>query len=144
MPTDRIADFRQSVNEYYRTQKLLDQELLLLPKADAIASFGDVTEELIEQLATLEPLGNANPQPVLQSEAVLVVGQRRMGADSQHLKLELQDDSGKLQLLAFNAQQYFFAEIGERVSVWYSPDINEWNGRRTVEGRLLHIERAVR
>jgi hypothetical protein len=64
-----------------------------------------------------------------------------MGADGQHVKLELHDATGgSIQLLAFSAPDYFFVEPGEYVTVWYQPDINEWNGRRTVEGRLLHLE----
>lgn len=81
------------------------------------------------------------PQPVLRSENVLVTHLRRMGADAQHVKLELQSDDGvKLQMLAFGAPPHYFVEPGERVTVWYQPDINEWQGRRTVEGRLLRLE----
>ena len=28
---------------------------------------------------------------------------------------------------------------GTVVDVWYHPDINEWMGRRSVEGKLLHL-----
>jgi len=69
-----------------------------------------------------------------------VLSQRRMGADGQHVKLELQQNATSLQMLAFNAPQHFFVSPGEYVSVWYQPDINEWNGRTSVEGRLLHLE----
>lgn len=143
LPTENIPAFRGRVNQFYREQKLFNQPALLLPKADVTASFGDVTEALIEQIATLEPFGNGNPQPILKSENVLVTNQRRMGADAQHIKLELQDLQGQtLQMLAFSAPEHFFVEPGERVDVWYQPDINEWNGRRSVEGRLLHLEIA--
>lgn len=30
-------------------------------------------------------------------------------------------------------------ELSERVDVWYEPDINGWQGRSSVEGRLLHL-----
>lgn len=140
MPTQNIDAFRQRVNEYYRAQKLFNQSALLLPKADANADFESVTEDLIAQLETLEPFGNGNPQPVLRSEDVLVVNLRRMGAESQHVKLELQDESGRrLQMLAFSAPDHYFVEPGERVTIWFQPDINEWQGRRTIEGRLLHL-----
>ena len=143
MPTKNIEAFRARVNEFYRSQKLFNQSVLLLPKADSNADFGHVTEELIAMLETLEPFGNGNPQPVLKSENVLVTNQRRMGAESQHVKLELQDESGKkLQMLAFSAPSHFFVEPGERVTIWFQPDINEWQGRRTVEGRLLHLEQS--
>lgn len=141
LPTENIPAFRERVNQFYKAQKLFNQTALLLPKADVAAGFHDVTEALIAEIATLEPFGNGNPQPILMSDNVLVVHQRRMGADAQHLKLTLQDDKkATLQLMAFSAPEHFFVEPGERVKVWYQPDINEWNGRRTVEGRLLHLE----
>lgn len=141
LPTRNIQAFRERVNKFYHDQKLFDQQVVLLPKADTTADFRDVTEELVEKITTLEPFGSGNLQPILMSENVLVMHQRRMGTDAQHVKLELQSGGGTtLQLLAFSAPDYFFVEPGEYVTVWYQPDINEWNGRRTVEGRLLHIE----
>lgn len=141
LPTKNIQAFRERVNKFYRDQKLFNQQALLLPKADANADLSDVTEELIEKITTLEPFGSGNPQPILASKKVLVINTRRMGTDSQHIKLELQGAQGaSLQLLAFSAPEHFFVQPGECVTVWYQPDINEWNGRRTVEGRLLHLE----
>lgn len=143
LPAANIKSFRERVNEAYRMQRLFNQQALLLPKADVDARFSDVTEALVELIATLEPFGNGNPQPVIKSENLIVTNQKRMGAQYQHLKLELQDTEGqKMQFLAFSAPEHFFVEPGETVRVWYQPDINEWNGRRAVEGRLLHIEIA--
>lgn len=142
MPTKNIDKFRKLVNEFYITQKLFNQQDLLLPKADAlVANFREVNEELVAMLSTLEPFGSGNPQPILKSENSLVIEQRRMGSSAQHVKLTLQDGNNtKLQMLAFNAPESFFVEPGDRISVWYQPDINEWQGRRTVEGRLLYLE----
>lgn len=146
LPTKNIGAFRQRVNEFYYSQgfSLIDQQRQLLPQADTEALFGEVTEQLIEQLGALEPFGNGNPQPILSTTNLVVTNVRRMGADAQHIKLELRDSEGStLQMLAFNAPEYFFVEPGERVTIWYHADINEWNGRRTVEGRLLHLERIT-
>jgi len=142
MPTANISAFRRRVNEFYRSQKLFDQAKLLLPKEDVtVVNFADVHEKLLEELALLEPFGSGNPEPVLKSEHALVTNQRRMGADAQHVKLELQDPSGKvIQFLAFNAPDHFFVEPGARVTVWFQPMLNEWQGRRSVEARLLHLE----
>lgn len=141
LPTKNIAAFRKRVNEFYRSQKLANQAKLLLPLADTVAGLEHVTEELIQQLASLEPFGSGNEQPILKSEGLVVVNQRHMGTDGQHVKLELESGSGiKLQMLAFSAPEHFFVEPGETINAWYQPDINEWQGRRSVEGRLLHIE----
>jgi len=140
MPTRNISKFREMVNEYYRTKKMFNQQQLLLAKEDVSATLADVTEELVALLDTMEPFGNANPQPILMSEDVIVIKMRRMGADNQHVKLELDDAGVRLEMLAFNAPEHYFVTPGERVTVWYQPDINEWQGRRSVEGRLLRLE----
>ena len=141
LPTKNITAFRKRVNKFYKDQKLVNQQSLLLPKADTLAELNEVTEESVDLITQLEPFGNGNPQPILRSDNLTVKNIRKLGGDSQHVKLELQDSKGqKMQFLAFNAPDYFFVESGARLNVWYHPDINEWQDRRTVESRLLHIE----
>jgi len=142
LETEKIGDFRRRVNEFYDSLQLTNQERYLLPRADVeIDDFSEIDEELVENLAKMEPFGNGNPEPVVKITTAIVLSVRRMGADGQHVKLALRDKNGKvLQMLAFNAPEEFFREPGDEVSVWFQPIINEWQGARTVEGRLLHIE----
>lgn len=143
LPTKNIDTFRKRVNEFYRAEglSLAEQQKSLLPREDALAEIDHVSEELVEQIAALEPFGSGNAQPILHSANLEVLYMRRMGADGQHVKLEARNKGGvTMQFLAFNAPEYFFVEIGAEVSVWYQPDINEWQGRRSVEGRLLHLK----
>lgn len=143
LPTENIHQFRSKVNEYYRTKKLFNQEGLLLPQSDVVASLERVTEDLVDDIALLEPFGNGNPEPILSSQNLRVFYRKRMGADGQHIKLGLQDiNSRKIYVVAFNAPDHFFVETNERVTAWYRPTINEWQGRRSVEGYLLRLERA--
>lgn len=140
VPTKNIAAFRKRVNDFYRSQKLINQPLLLLPKADIDAGLHEIDEVLINDIKQLEPFGSGNPQPILKSVNVLVMNQRKMGADSQHVKLTLEREGRKIDMIAFSAPDHFFVEPGEHVTVWYTIDINEWNGNRNVEGQLLHLE----
>lgn len=141
LPTQNIELFRKRVNEFYKKQKLENQAALLLPIADADALLDEVTEELVSILAQLEPFGNGNPQPILRTELLQVVSIRRMGDAGQHVKITVRHSETKtIDLLAFNAPEYFFQEPGATVVAWYTPELNEWQGRRSVEGRLLHIE----
>jgi single-stranded-DNA-specific exonuclease len=145
LPTQNIPAFRKRVNEFYRTKKLLNQTQLLLPKEDVLAeSLSVVDTRLLADLSQLEPFGNGNPEPVLKVNNLLVVNVRRMGADAQHVKLELQDASrNSMQFLAFNAPDHFFVEPGGYVAIWFCPTINEWQGRRSIEGKLLHLEEII-
>ena len=140
LPTANIPAFRKRVNDFYRQQKLINQPLLLLPKADIDAGLHELDESLITDIAQLEPFGSGNPQPILKSSNVLVVNQRKMGADLQHVKLTFEMEGRRIDMIAFSAPDHFFVEPGEYVTVWYTVDVNEWNGNRNVEGQLLHLE----
>lgn len=141
LPTENIGAFRMRVNEYFKSLNLPPQAPLLLPSADVVAAdFGEATEELVIELSRLEPYGNGNPEPIICFERATVMGVRRMGSESQHVKLSLQDTNGKrLDMVAFSAPEDWFAEVGQEVSVWAELSINEWRGMRSVQGRLLHL-----
>lgn len=141
LPVANVAAFRKRVNDFYKNQKLRNQASLLLPVADTDAVLEAVDEALITQIATLEPFGNGNPQPILRTDSLTVYGVRRMGDSGQHIKLTLKNEQARsIDLIAFNAPDYFFVEQGAVLVAWYAPELNEWQGRRSVEGRLLHIE----
>lgn len=140
LPTKNIAAFRKRVNKYYVDQKLVNQAASLLPREDVEATLNELTEELVMAISQLEPFGNGNPRPILKSFNALVTRSRRMGSESQHVKLTLRIEHSEIDMVAFNAPSHFFIEPSQTVSVWYTIDINEWQGRRSVEGHLLHIE----
>lgn len=141
--TENIPAFRARVNEFYDSLQLESQERYLLPQADVeIEDFSEVNEELVQNIARMEPFGNGNPEPVLKITRATVVSMRRMGADGQHVKLSLRDKNGKvLQMIAFNAPEGFFREPCDEVAAWFQPALNEWRGAWTVEGRLLHLDK---
>ena len=144
LPAANIDAFRKSVNKFYKELNLSDQSILLLPKADADAELEDLNEDLLGKLATLEPYGSGNPQPVFRLNDVLVTNIRRMGDSNQHVKLTLKNANGRtIDTLAFSAPQHFFVEPGTRIHVWITIELNEWNGNRSVEGKLLHLEANV-
>ena len=143
MPAANVDKFRQRVNEFYKEMKLRDQPALLLPKADTNAELEDLNETLLSQLDTLEPYGSGNPQPIVRLNNVLVTNTRRMGDSSQHVKLTVKNSNGKtFDALAFSAPEHFFVEPGTRIHIWTTVELNEWNGNRSVEGKLLHLELA--
>lgn len=141
LKTTKISEFRLSVNEYYKSLKLSDQKAHLLPKADiTLSNFDDIDEDLVEQIAQLEPFGDSNTQPIFLIENLSVENVRKMGDQNQHIKLTLTDLQGdSLQGLAFGAPEHFFVGVGEIVNIWCTLDINEWMGNRSVEGRLLEV-----
>lgn len=141
LPTAHISQFRQAINEFYRSLQLTDQTKHLEPVADMqLTELAELNLELIELLKLLEPYGHGNDEPIFQISNLLVRDRREMGADKQHLKLQLADTQGQsIGVVGFNQSQRILVRPGDKVRVWLQLAENEWRGRRSAEGKLLKI-----
>lgn len=136
-----IAAWRKAMNEYYRSLKLDDQMRHLDVRSDVtLPDFSICTEGNVATLAQLEPYGNGNPEPVFEFSKLTVLSRRTMGAEGQHVKYRFADSNNQtMDMVAFGKADAFTAEAGDQVNVWCGLAINEWNGRRAVEGKLLKV-----
>lgn len=139
---EKLGEFREKVNEYYRSLRLVEQERFLRRQADLVVrELGEFTLEFLEELAGLEPFGPGNEAPVFELSGVFVLDKKLMGAEGQHLRLLVRGEDGQtLKLVAFGAPEAWRrVENGERVSALVQVEENEWNGLRSVEGRILDL-----
>lgn len=85
------------------------------------------------------PLGQKFPSPIF--EGVFKVLDSRWLKDS-HLKLRLALDNGQIvEAIAFNAREKFeFDAMQERVRLVYELDQNEFNGKVSLQLRVIHLE----
>jgi len=101
------------------------------------------TLDLVRGLRRLAPFGEGNPEPVFLAEGLTVAEVRPVGKTGTHLKLLLATPDGR----AFDAIGFSLAERipdlapGERIDVLFQLDENEWNGRITVQLKLVDIRR---
>lgn len=144
LEVSNIAPWRKAMNEYYRSLKLDDQMIHLDVRSDVtLPDFSTCTEGNITTLTQLEPYGNGNPEPVFEFSKLTVLARRTMGAEGQHVKYRFADSNNQtMEMVAFGKAHVFTAEAGDQVNVWCELAINEWNGRRAVEGRLLKVAEA--
>lgn len=139
--SENIATWRKAVNDYYHQLKLVDQMRHLDVRSDVtLPDFSKCTDGNVSQLTQLEPYGNGNPEPVFEFPNLTVMTRRTMGAESQHVKYRFADTNNQqMEMIAFNKATEFTARPGDTVAAWGELSINEWNGRRSVEGRLLKL-----
>ena len=142
LQTANISTWRAAVNDYYRSLGLVDQLRHLDIRSDVtLPDFSRCTEGNVVALSQLEPYGNGNPEPVFEFSKLTVLNRRTMGAEGQHVKYRFADKNGQtMEMIAFNKAAEFTADIGDVVTAWCELGINEWNGRRAVEGRLRKIQ----
>ena len=99
----------------------------------------DLTAEAVESLDLLEPCGAGNPRPVLLLRGAQVHTMAQVGR-GRHLKLRLEARGVSLDAIWFSADGVEEGlSPGCRVDVVFSPQINEFRGRRDVQLQVTDL-----
>lgn len=147
---EKIKEFRENVQIFYSGLNLENQEKWLVPEADlALENFSEINQNLLDQIEKMQPFGHANESPVVEFKNLKIVARRLMGQDKSHVKYTFADKKGRqFQAIAFSSADKYRLETydengGEnRVNIRVNLAKNEWNGRVSVEGRLLFMEKV--
>ncbi|MDO8425127.1 MAG: single-stranded-DNA-specific exonuclease RecJ [bacterium] len=136
---DAIPAFRDGIEAYARAT-LTDADLVPTIAVDAELPLAHATLALAEQLEQLEPFGIGNPQPRFLARGLTVADVRTMGATGAHCRIGVQEDRKKYTLVCFRyADICPNIAIGNRIDVVYELDINEWNGRRDAQVKVVDV-----
>jgi single-stranded-DNA-specific exonuclease len=105
---------------------------------DAVASLADLTPSLLAQLASFAPHGPGNPVPLFCAHGVrMASAPRTMGQDGQHVRFRVMQDTTVLESVAFHqARQVLALANTGLIDLAFTPALNTWQGRSTVE---LHV-----
>ena len=139
---NNLEEFKRKVNSYYMGLGLKNQERFLDVREDLVVEeVGELNLDLLDEIKKMEPFGEGNPEPIFLLPEVFVLDANRMGTEGQHLRMLARGDDGKtMKLVAFNARgEWLELKPGGRVNVWITLFENEWNGVRSVEGRILKL-----
>lgn len=138
---ENLDIFRQKVNQFYKSLDLKNQMTFLRPKPDIVLnSFSGLDEDLIELLGQLQPFGIENPSPIFAVENVKLIDWRAVGSDKSHAKATIEDINGvKRDAIGFGLATKM-PEIGTIIKPVFSIEINEWNGRLSVQHKLIGLE----
>jgi single-stranded-DNA-specific exonuclease len=137
---DQIEQWRLALQEFYTKLQLKDQARHLLPQEDiAKSELAELDVSLVQSLAKLEPFGMGNDNPVFRIVDVTAKYVDRIGSEKNHLKLTISDGDQQLKLLAFDPPEAWFVQPGDEIDLWANLEINEWQGRQSVEGRVLRL-----
>ena len=123
-----IDALREKANEYCRNT-LTEEDYIPIVNIDGTVSSEEITIELIDQIATLEPYGMGNSTPVFAIPKIRVQNLYPMGFQKNHCKIILQGQQGPLDAVAWQGEHYMqevFAD--DPVKVAFSLQKNEWQG----------------
>lgn len=133
IPTENVELLRKRLNENCR---LTDADLIPKLSYDAVLPIQYAGEQIIKELELLEPFGKENDKPLFAAANVRVKSARIIGKNRNVLKTVLEDDKGsRLEGISFGDVEaaLHYIESKDTVCLLYYPEINEFQGRRTVQ-----------
>lgn len=140
---DNLFAFRERINDYYKSLNLVNQERFLKGNPDlTVSDFSDFTLDLLEELSLLEPFGIGNEEPIFSLENISINSVIKMGADKNHLRLDLSDSKNNfLKTVAFFAPEpWLKLTPDDEILPLVKLSLNDFNGVKSVEARLVDLD----
>ena len=130
----------------YADDRLGPEDLQPVLRLEAVVPLADITETLVSELASLAPHGPGNPVPVFAAYEVRIASPvRRIGQEGQHARFRVEQDGAELEVIAFRqADRAVEAAAGRgALDIAFTPVINTWRDRRTLELQLRDLQPHV-
>ncbi|MSR85731.1 single-stranded-DNA-specific exonuclease RecJ [Candidatus Uhrbacteria bacterium] len=121
------------------SSKLKQEDCVPVMMIDAEISLDQIDESFAQTINHLEPFGEGNRRPMFVSRNCLVVAVDLIGSQKNHLRLGLLAPNGRrIKALGFKiGDRVSEVAIGKTIDLVYHVAINEWQGTRTIECRLI-------
>ena len=135
LKTKNIPKFREAFNAY-ACEELTKEELQ--PKLDLEfeTHLSLLTLDTLKELEQFEPFGKDNPSPVFSTRRVKVDGlPSQMGKEKNHLRMFVKDGTVKRRAIRWGAGDKLitFRRPNMSLDIAFSPQVNEWQGTRSVQ-----------
>ena len=138
-----LYQFREQINQYYQDLHLTGQKKYFESCADLdLEDFSELNLSFLDELKQLEPYGPGNEEPIFCLNNCQLVNVTRMGADRNHLRLDVCDKNGKyLKLVAFFAPETWLNldPAIDQIKPLVKLIENDFNGVKSLEARICDI-----
>lgn len=121
---------RELSEEQLQPRHLFDQEILL----------EELTLPIVEELEQLAPFGAGNPQPLLVARNLRAQQMQVLG--DKHLRFTARQGGYSHACIAFGMAERI-DELGGEFDLLFTPSINEWRDRRSVQLKVKDVRPAA-
>lgn len=128
-----IDEFRRRLNE---NSGLTEEDFRAKVWIDVPMPVDYIKESFVKELSCLEPFGQGNEKPLFAQKGLRIRSSRVMGRNRNVVKMILEEPGGKaIDALYFGDGPAFEDKRAGRrlIDIVYYPDINEYNGNRTLQ-----------
>ena len=137
---ENFEKFKEEFEKYAQNSNICD--IIPIIKIDEEITLEDINIKAVEELNMLEPFGEANKMPLFMYKNLKIHSIRTL-SEGKHIKLTLKDNNFYIDSIGFNlghlAEEY---QIGDKVDVVGSLEINRFNGRESVQINLKDLRKS--
>jgi single-stranded-DNA-specific exonuclease len=121
--------------------RLTGDDLIPKLRLDAEVTLAELTLPTAQAIDQLGPFGVGNPKPRLATDWVTLAGEPRcVGRSQEHLQAVFAQGNASLKAIGFGlASAIEDLKEHRRCRIAFTPIINEFNGRRTVEMQVIDL-----
>lgn len=140
---NKLDGFVKKIKEVAE-KKLTGEELMPKLKIETEIDLAEVNEELVGEIEKFAPFGEGNARPKFLSRGAAIVDIAAMGLTGQHIKLRIKNaNSPVLSAVGFwQAEAWQDLQIGDKIDIVYHIEMNEFNGRREAQLKIIDIKRS--
>jgi single-stranded-DNA-specific exonuclease len=147
---DNLGEFKARLKKLAK-EKLQDLDISPVLEIDAEAKLADINWELFENIEKFEPFGGANSEPLFLIKGAEVTMVRGVGQDEKHLRLTIKQNNKFFPIIGFcfgntdNGTENWCEKlnVGDVVDVVVNVSVNEWNGSRELQLKLVDIAISI-
>ena len=131
LPAERLDEFTEDIYRYAREFYPKMPERHTAP--DMELSLRDLTLDNVKKLSLLEPFGEGNSQPLFLLKGCTVKTKRAL-SDGKFTRFDVEQDGVTLGAVDFSTPfAKFFPKSGDKIDITATAEINEYNGRESVQ-----------
>ena len=135
-----IDEFRRRLNE---NAKLTEDDFVPQIWIDVPMPFEYVNEKIVDELKGLEPFGQGNEKPLFAQKSLTIRNVRVLGKNRNVVKMNLVTNTGPPfdGLLFADGDRFLEEQTGQNtIDMIYYPDVNEYNGTRTLQAIIKNYK----
>lgn len=102
---------------------------------DGIVTLREINEQFLQTVQRLAPFGEGNPEPLFVLENATLADSRLIGKENRHFRGRLSQEQQSRVLVAWNYGERLQHMVSRdcQVDVVFAPQMNEWQGRRSIQ-----------
>lgn len=148
MKPENVEEFTRRFNAF--VEEHIDPQMLVPQvEIDSELVFSEITPEFRRKLNDFQPFGPGNPSPVFITRGISSVSARLVGAEGEHLRMDLMQSYKRHKLhtlpaIAFQQPTHFeWVRSGRPVDVCYTVVENHYRGTVSTQLRVKDIKRCA-